>query len=102
MSLNVVVAEVPTCRKLLQVAPVQRSIKYWVMVPPVSVAAVQERLICTGPAAAAVRFDGAVNEGAPVMAEGAVDYGMNLFPAAVGRARWQQVVEASMPVRSSV
>ncbi len=68
VSLKVVVGEVPTCRKLLQVAPVQRSIKYWVMVPPVSVEAVQERLICTGPAAAAVRFVGAVGALAGVVA----------------------------------
>ncbi len=60
--LKVLEAEVPTCRKLLQVAPVQRSIRYWLIVPPVSVEAVQERLICTGPAAVAVRLPGAVGE----------------------------------------
>ncbi len=87
MSLNVVVAEVPTCRKLLQVAPVQRSIKYWVMVPPVSVAAVQERLICTGPAAAAVRFVGAVKIGAAVVAEAVLEYALKLFDASVARTR---------------
>src|SRR5438445_8655180 len=64
MSLNVVVVEVPTCTKLLQVAPVQRSIRYWLMVPPVSVAAVQDSLTCVLPAAVAVRFVGAVGVGA--------------------------------------
>src|SRR5438445_9883379 len=63
MSLNVVAAEVATCTKLLQVAPVQRSIRYWLMVPPVSVAAVQDRLTCVLPAAVAVRFVGAVGVG---------------------------------------
>src|SRR6266403_22166 len=52
----------PTCAKLLQPAPMQRSIRYWLMVPPVSVAAVQERLTVSGPAAVALRFVGAVGE----------------------------------------
>ena len=58
--MKVVVVEVPTCAKLvgvlLQFAPAHRSIKYWLIVPPVSVAAVQERVICAVPAAVAVRF----------------------------------------------
>jgi hypothetical protein len=48
---------------------VQRSIRYCVIVPPVSVAAVQERLICTGLAAAEVKPEGAVKVGAGVVAE---------------------------------
>ncbi len=72
MSLNVVVAELPTCAKLLgvfpQLTPAQRSTKYWLSVPPVSVAAVHDRLICVLPAAVAVRFDGAVNVAAAVVA----------------------------------
>jgi len=67
VSLNVVVVEVPTCAKLLGVLPqlalVQRSIKYWLIVPPVSVEAVQDKLICTGPEAVAVKFAGAVGVG---------------------------------------
>jgi hypothetical protein len=47
---------------------VQRSIRYWLIVPPVSVEAVQERLICTGPEAVADRFVGAVGELAGVVA----------------------------------
>ncbi len=65
MSLNAVVAEVPTWAKLLQPEVAQRSIRYWLMVPPVSVAAVQARLICVFPAAVAERFFGAVNVGPP-------------------------------------
>jgi hypothetical protein len=64
VSLNAVVAEVPTCAKLLdvfpQLTPAQRSIKYWLIVPPASVEAVHVRLICTDPAAAAVKLVGAV------------------------------------------
>jgi hypothetical protein len=60
VSLKLVVAEVATCAKFEQPEPWQRSIRYWLIVPPVSVAAVQERLICVLPAAVAVRADGAV------------------------------------------
>jgi len=56
------VAEVPTCAKPVQPAPWQRSIKYCEIVPPDSADAVQERLICTGPAAVAARFAGAEGE----------------------------------------
>jgi hypothetical protein len=59
--------------KLLHPAPVQRSIKYWVIVPPVSVAAVQERLICAGLAAVDVRAEGAVKVGAAVVAEAVLE-----------------------------
>ena len=55
--------------------------------PPVSVAAVQERLICTGPAAAAVRFVGAVKVGAAVVAEAVLEYALKLFDASVARTR---------------
>ena len=44
-------------------------------VPPVSVAAVQERLICTGPEAVAARVDGGVNVGAAVTAVAMLEYG---------------------------
>ncbi len=91
MSLNVVVANVPTCAKLLdvfpQLAPAQRSIKYWLIVPPASVEAVHDRLICTGPAAAAVRFVGAVGVGAAVVAAAVLEYGPRLFAASVARTR---------------
>ena len=65
MSPNAVAVAVPTCAKLLQAAPVQRSTRYWLIVPPVSVAAVQVRLICVLLAAVAVKFEGAVITGAP-------------------------------------
>ena len=57
-----VVVDVPTWAKLAQPTPWQRSIRYWLIVPPGSVDAVQERLICTGPAAVAVRLVGAEGE----------------------------------------
>jgi hypothetical protein len=41
-------------------APWHRSTKYWLIVPPVSVEAVQLKLICTAPEAVAPRFVGAV------------------------------------------
>ncbi len=78
---NVVVAEVPTCTKLLQAAPVQRSMRYWLMVPPVSVAAVQERLICTGPEAVAVRLPGAVGKTPVPMGVRKVTICMTHWPA---------------------
>jgi hypothetical protein len=55
--------EVPTWTKVLQAAPWQRSTKYWLIAPPVSVEAVQDILICAGPAGVAVRFVGAVGVG---------------------------------------
>src|SRR5258705_242399 len=47
----------------------QLSFKYWLIVPPVSVAAVHERMTVSGPAAVAARFVGAVgvDNGAPVL-----------------------------------
>jgi hypothetical protein len=41
--------------------------RYWLIVPPVSVPAVHERLICDELTAVAVRFEGGVNVGANVM-----------------------------------
>ncbi len=64
VSLKVVVGEVPTCRKLLQVAPAQRSIKYWVMVPPV-----------------------AVKVGAAVVAEAVLEYGPVVLVESMARTR---------------
>src|SRR5437867_13173591 len=96
----VVVVEVPTCRKLLQVAPVQRSIKYWLMVPPVSVAAVQERLICVLLAAVAVRLDGAVKVGAAVVAVTVLEYGPAELAECMARTRLLQVVDAGRTVPS--
>ncbi len=91
VSLNDVVADVPTCAKLLgvfpQLAPAQRSTKYWLIVPPASVEAVHVRLICTGPAAAAVKLVGAVGEFAGVVALAVLEYGPRLFAASVARTR---------------
>ena len=86
-SLNEVVAEVATCTKVLQAAPEQRSIRYWLIVPPVSVAAVQERLIWVLPAAVAVRLDGATKVGAAVVAEAVLEYELKLLNASVARTR---------------
>ena len=61
--------DVPICANVLHPAPWQRSTKYWLIVPPVSVAAVHERVICTGPADVAARFVGAVSIGAAVVAD---------------------------------
>ena len=69
-----VVVEVAICAKLLQPLPEQRSIRYWLIVPPVSVAAVQVRAIWV-PDALAVRFDGAVNVGAEVLVVATDEYG---------------------------
>jgi len=79
--------EVPTWAKLLQLAPGQRSIKYWLMVPPVSVEPVQERLTCEFETAAAVRFEGAVRVGAAVVAEETFEYGPRLLSASPARTR---------------
>ncbi len=87
VSLNDVATEVPTCAKLLQAAPAQRSTKYWLSVPPVSVAAVHDRLTCTGPAAVPVRFDGAVNVGPAVVAAATFEYGPVLFVVSIARTR---------------
>ncbi len=57
------------------------------IVPPVSVDAVQERLICVLEAAAAVRFEGAVSVGATVVAVAVLEYGPRLFKASVARTR---------------
>jgi len=62
-------ATVATCENVVQLAPEQRSIRYCVMTPPVSVAAAHDRLICTGLAAVALRLEGAVKTGAVVVAE---------------------------------
>ena len=56
------------------------------MVPPISVAAVQERLICVLPADVAARFDGAVNVGAAVVADAVLEYALKLVPS-VARTR---------------
>jgi hypothetical protein len=49
-------------------APWQRSNKYWLIVPPVSVDAVQVKLTCVGPATVAAKFVGAVGVLAGVVA----------------------------------
>jgi hypothetical protein len=67
MLLYIVVAEVPTCTKLLQPGFGQLSTRYWLIVPPVSVEAIHERSISTGPAAVAVKLVGAVGEFAGVV-----------------------------------
>jgi hypothetical protein len=85
--LNVVVAEVPTCTKLLQLAPAQRSIRYCVIVPPVSVAAVHARFTWVLPDAVAVSPVGAVNVGAAVVAVAVFEYALTLFAASVARTR---------------
>jgi hypothetical protein len=56
------------------------------MVPPISVAAVQERLICVLLAAVPVRPEGAVNVGAGVAAEAVFEYGLKFTPS-VARTR---------------
>ena len=75
MSLKVVTdaATVAICEKVEQLAPEQRSIRYCVMVPPVSVAAVHDRLICAGVVAAVVRPEGAVKVGAAVVADAVLE-----------------------------
>jgi hypothetical protein len=57
------------------------------MLPPVSVEAVQDRLIWTGPEDVAVRFDGAVGEFAGVVAPVVVEYELKLLEASVARTR---------------
>jgi hypothetical protein len=77
--------DVPVCAKLLQPAPWQRSTKYWLMVPPVSVDAVQDKLICAGPVALAARLPGAVGEFTGVVALAVFEYALKLFEASVAR-----------------
>jgi hypothetical protein len=67
--------DVPVCAKLLQPAPWQRSTKYWLMVPPVSVDAV----------ALAARLPGAVGEFTGVVALAVFEYALKLFEASVAR-----------------
>jgi hypothetical protein len=85
--LHAVVAEVPTCPHLLQLAPAQRSIRYCVIVPPVSVAAVHVRFTCVLPDAVAARFVGAVNVGAAVVAVAVFEYGPVTFVVSIARTR---------------
>jgi hypothetical protein len=72
---------------LLQLAPWQRSIRYLLIVPPVSVEATQVRSISVLPTGVVVKAVGAVNVGAGVVTETAVEYGLKLFKASVARAR---------------
>jgi hypothetical protein len=57
------------------------------MLPPVSVEAVQDRLIWIGPEEVAVRLDGAVGEFAGVVAVTVVEYELTLLEASVARTR---------------
>jgi hypothetical protein len=66
-------ATVPICENVVQLVPEHRSIRYCVIVPPVSVAAVHDRLICAGVVAAAVRLEGAVKVGAAVVADAVLE-----------------------------
>jgi hypothetical protein len=86
VSLKVVAAEVPTCTKL-QGEPEQRAIKYWLIAPSVSVAAVQERLICVLPTGVAVRFEVVVKVGAAVVVEVVFEYGPVTFAVSMARTR---------------
>jgi len=52
------------------------------------VAAVQERLICAGPEAAAERFVGAAKIGGAVVALAIFEYGLGVFEASVARTRY--------------
>ena len=79
--------EVPICAKVVQDAPEQRSTRYWLMVPPVSVDAVHERLICTGPEAVAVRFVGAVGDEAKVVALAVLENALVFDEASVAWTR---------------
>ena len=74
-------ATVVICENVVQLAPVQRSIRYWLMVPPVSVEAVHDRLICVGPEAVADRLPGAVGELAGVVAEAVFEYALKFTPS---------------------
>jgi len=69
----VVAVTTAICEKVVQLAPEHRSIRYWLMVPPVSVAPVQDRLICAGVVAAAVRPEGAVKVGAAVVPDAVLE-----------------------------
>ena len=82
-----VVAEDPICVKLVQPVPWHRSTKYWLIVPPSSVEAVQDRLTCTGLEAAAVNPEGAVRVGAAVVTVATTEYGPRLFWASAARTR---------------
>ena len=82
-----VVVGVATWTKLLHEAPAQRSTEYRLIVPPVSVDAVQDRLTCTGPEAAAARLPGAVGEVTEVVALAVVEYALMLLAASVARTR---------------
>jgi hypothetical protein len=73
---------------LLQAAPVQRSIKYWLIVPPVSVDAVQVKLICELLITVAARFVGAVGTGgARVLVVAVLEYGPVTFDVSEARTR---------------
>ncbi len=79
--------DVPICAKFVHPEPWQRSIRYLVIVPPVSVAAVHDRFICVVLTAVAVRLDGAAKVGAAVVAEAVLEYGPVLFAASWARTR---------------
>ena len=83
VSLKVVAdaATIVICEKVVQLVPVQRSIRYWLIVPPVSVEAVHDRLICVGPEAVADRLPGAVGELAGVVAEAVFEYPLKFTPS---------------------
>ena len=81
------VVDVPTCENAVQLGPWQRSTRYWVIVPPVSVAAVQLRLICAGPEATDERFVGAVKIGGAVVALAMFEYGPGVLEVSVARTR---------------
>ncbi len=57
------------------------------MVPPVSVAAVHDKLICVLEITVVARFVGAVRTGAAVVAEAVAEYGPRLFARSVARTR---------------
>jgi len=77
----VVVDDVPAWVNVLQPELWQRSTRYWLIVPPVSVEAVQDRLSCVLEAAVTVRFVGAVRTGAAVVAEALLEYGPTFNPS---------------------
>ena len=77
---------VAICENVVQLAPEQRSIRYCVIVPPVSVAAVQDRLIWVLLAAVAESAEGAVNVGASVVADPVFEYALKFTPS-VARTR---------------
>ena len=73
--------------KVVQLVPLQRSTRYWLIVPPVSVPAVQLKLICVLENTVAPKFDGAVKIGAGVVAPAVFEYGPRLLAASVARTR---------------